>query len=93
MPITQQICDHCGHAKPAMMAMAPGRDGKEWYLCGACWSEGREPMKLGMFKTTQIADPHLYDALVSAAERTPGLINMDEAEGRKPKKPRQKRSP
>lgn len=70
-----------------MMPMMPGRDGKPWELCGRCWLEGRKPMKLGRFKATPISDPNLYDALASAADRTAGMINMDE-----PKKPKRKRA-
>ena len=74
-------CDDCGETAVAMIAMKPGRDGKPWELCGGCFVEGTKPMKLGMFKTTPISDPKLYDALASASERTAGLINMDRARG------------
>lgn len=68
-------CDDCNEVRPVMIAMKPGKDGEPWELCGVCWLEGRKPMKLGHFTITPIADPHLYDALVSASKRTAGLID------------------
>ena len=87
MPITIPICDQCGLSKQVMVPMVPGRDGKEWFLCGPCWIDGVIPMKLGMFgKVTEISDPHLATALEAASERTAGLINMDPGKSKKTRK-------
>lgn len=79
-------CDDCGKTTVAMFPMQPGKDGKPWELCSRCWIDGAKPTKLGMFgKAAEIADPHLYDALVSASKHTAGLINMDEGRADDPK--------
>lgn len=36
-------CDDCNRARPVMVAMQPGRDGKPWSLCGRCWLDGVKP--------------------------------------------------
>ena len=88
-------CDHCQESKPVMVPMAPGKDGVPWELCSSCWIEGRQPMKLGRFKVTEIADDKLYDALTAHAKRTASMIEHppDAAQEQAAKKPpRQKRS-
>lgn len=74
-------CETCGcNDRTIMIPMKPGPDGKPWEYCRRCYEDGRRPFKLGMFKKpTEISDPHLADALVSASKRTPGLIQMDSA--------------
>lgn len=41
-------CDHCGKQaetdRPVLVAMVPGRDGKAWFLCVRCWSDGLKSM-------------------------------------------------
>lgn len=39
-------CEHC--EKPVgtvSFAMAPGADGKTWYLCSRCWRDGLSSKK------------------------------------------------
>ncbi len=73
--------------------MMPGKDGIEWYLCGKCWEEGRQPFHCGLFrKPVQISDPHLYDALVAASAHTAGLNDVT-PKADKPKRNTKRRSP
>ena len=37
-------CEQCAEAKAVMVAMVPGRDGQEWWLCAQCWLDGLRPM-------------------------------------------------
>jgi hypothetical protein len=41
-------CANCGELRPVMVVMNGGiGDKAPWDLCGRCWIEGRQPMKLG----------------------------------------------
>lgn len=37
-------CEHCGKLQRVMLAMVPGKDGKDWSLCPKCWIDGTRSM-------------------------------------------------
>ncbi len=41
---TASVCEQCGKAKRVLLAMVPGKDKKEWFLCPRCWIDGIRPM-------------------------------------------------
>jgi len=56
-------CEHCPATGPVLVEMAPGRDGQPWWLCVACWKEGRRPFIIGNLTTRpRRAEPPMVSA-------------------------------
>ena len=74
--VTEPVCGDCErtafvdrHGRPvpacAFVVMAPGRDGKEWHLCGGCYNDGRKVRVRRPEMTPEPVSQEFIDALKS----------------------------
>lgn len=87
------FADRWGYPRTAcvFVVMAPGRDGKEWHLCGKCFNDGRKVRVRGSDKPPTMVSPEFAGALVNA-----GWEKTDNGDGtstiRPPKRSRNARA-